>query len=55
MIDDWNYFYSLCKPKVTAKKVKCVKCSKVFKGSTNNKICSKCKRPTGTKNHYVTP
>jgi len=51
-----KYFYSLCHKKQKAKKVKCLKCAKMFQGSSiGNRLCSKCKRPNHGKNYYLVP
>ena len=44
MIPSEDYFYSLCRKKEEAKKVKCLKRKNIFLGSIYNKICSKCSR-----------
>jgi Zn finger protein HypA/HybF involved in hydrogenase expression len=43
MIDEWDYFYTLVRPKETVKKVKCIGCRKVFKGTAGRRRCSACR------------
>jgi len=42
MIDEWDYFYSLCRKKEEVKSVKCIGCGKKFRGTDSKRRCSAC-------------
>jgi hypothetical protein len=52
-LDEWDYFKGMINQIPKIKNVKCLKCGKKFRGSSNNRICSRCKRPNARKNFYV--
>jgi hypothetical protein len=55
MIEEWDNFYAMIRPAAKVKRVECLKCKRVFKGTAGNRLCSACKKPHIRKNYYVSP